>query len=169
MTAHLARLEFVLGTALMSAIVVLVFIAAVMRFAGHPIIWSVDMAQLLFIWLCFLGAAKALRAKAHLGVDLFVRLLPQKNRLALELLLAFVCLVFLTLLFFEGIDLTLLNRERLFGDSGLSYAYVTIAVPAGSVLLSLAILNNMVGAWKKRDEGMLVFSRSNSSTSGGEL
>lgn len=166
MTAQFAKLEFFIGATLMAAIVFLVFIAAIMRFAGHPIIWSVDMAQLLFIWLCFVGAAKALRAKAHLGVDLFVRILPQKHRQALEFALATICLVFLTYLFFEGIDLTLLNRQRLFGDSGLSYAYVTIAVPAGSMLLGLTILNNMIGAWQNRATGALVFSRTMGSSSG---
>jgi len=31
-------------------------VASVMRFFGYPLVWSVDLAQLLFIWVCFLGA-----------------------------------------------------------------------------------------------------------------
>lgn len=54
------KLEFVVGTVLPGVITVLVFIAAVMRFFGHPLIWSVDLARLFFIWLCFIGAARAM-------------------------------------------------------------------------------------------------------------
>ncbi|ADZ70918.1 TRAP transporter small permease [Polymorphum gilvum] len=169
MTARLARLELCVAVALLAAIVVLVFAAALMRFFGRPLIWSVDLAQLLFIWLCFLGAARALRSRAHLGVDLIVRHLPARRRQALEFALAACCLAFLAVLFVEGIDLTLLNRQRLFGDSGLSYAYVTVAVPVGSLLLAASILANMVEAWCGRDKGLLVFTRTGNGQAGDGL
>ena len=61
----------------------------------------------------------------------------------------------------EGYQLTLLNRERLFGDSGLSYAYVTMAVPAGCLFLSLAIIAKGVEAWRRqRGPSPLIFTRS---------
>jgi len=161
MVERLASLELLIGVVLLGVIVVLVFVAALMRTLGHPLIWSVDLAQLLFIWLCFVGASRALRARAHLGVDLLVRHLGQRQRLALELSFAALCLVLLAILCVEGTRLTLLNRERLFGDSGLSYAYVTIAVPVGCVLLAVSILANVVDAWRGRGQGGgdLVFSR----------
>ena len=49
--------------ALLAIITGLVFVASIMRFFGHPLIWSVDLAQLLFIWLCMLGATRAMREK----------------------------------------------------------------------------------------------------------
>lgn len=160
MAERLAKLELIIGVVLLGVIVVLVFIAAVMRTFGHPLIWSVDLAQLLFIWLCFVGASRGIRARAHLGVDLLVRHFGQRQRLILELLFAVICLVLLAILCVEGTKLTLLNRERLFGDSGLSYAYVTIAVPVGCVLLGISILANALDAWRRRGEGGdLVFSR----------
>ena len=45
----MAKTEFVLGAALLAIITMLVFIASVMRFFNNPLIWSVDLAQLLFI------------------------------------------------------------------------------------------------------------------------
>lgn len=80
MSRLLIRLEDIASKTLLAAIVMLVFLAAVGRSLGYPLIWSVDMAQLLFIWLCFLGANRAMRAKAHVGVDLFVRKLPHASR-----------------------------------------------------------------------------------------
>ena len=160
MSRRIAQLEFIVGACLLAVITILVFAAAVMRFFDHPLIWSVDLAQLLFIWLCFVGATKAMRERAHLGVDLIVRWFPHRIRLTIEILLAVVFIVFMALLAKEGYSLTLLNRERLFGDSGLSYAYVTIAVPVGCVFLTLSILANAWEAWSERLEGKkLIFAR----------
>ncbi|TPW32225.1 TRAP transporter small permease [Martelella alba] len=160
MPGFLARIEFAVGAILLGVITILVFIAALMRFFGHPLIWSVDLAQLLFIWLCFLGAARAMRERAHLGVDYLARKLSHRNRLILETLLTALFIAFLMLLAVEGYKLTMLNRERQFGDSGLSYAYVTIAVPVGCAMLSLSMLGNLYQSWKHlKEKRYLVFSR----------
>src|SRR5690606_25045727 len=116
---------------LLAGVTGLVFIAAVMRFFGRPLTWSVDMAQLLFIWLCMLGATRAMREKSHLGMEVLVKHLGYKRQFWLEMACSVLVLVFLGILVVEGIKLTLLNIERTFGDSTLSYSWVTAAVPVG--------------------------------------
>jgi len=158
---RLDQVEYAVAALLLATIVILVFSAALMRFFGHPLIWSVDMAQLLFIWLCMFGATRALRTKSHLGIDILVRYLPHKQRFWLELALSALILAFLAMLTVEGIRLTLLNLARRFGDSGISYGWVTAAVPAGCVMLAIALVVNMVRAWRRRSDGeTLVYSRS---------
>lgn len=160
MSRIFSKVEFTVGALLLAAITILVFAASIMRFVGYPIIWSVDLAQLLFIWLCFIGATKAMRERAHLGVDLIVRWFPHRVRLYIEIALAVIFIVFMILLAIEGYELTLMNRERLFGDSGISYAFVTISVPAGCLFLTTAILMNGWQTWKKRADGRtLIFTR----------
>lgn len=146
MAAILIRLEDALSKALLAAITLLVFAAGVSRTFGAPLIWSVDLAQLLFIWLCFLGANRALRIKAHIGVDFFVRKLPARARWAVELVLGLAALGFLAVLAWTGFQLTMLNLERVFGDSGLSYAWVTAAVPIGALLLAITLGVHLVRA-----------------------
>lgn len=161
MIRRLAQLEFAIGALVLAAIVVLIFVAALMRTFGHPLIWSIDVAQLLFIWLCFVGAVRALRTKSHLGIDLMVRFLPYRLRFGLEMALSVLTLAFLALLSYEGVRLALSNTQRRFGDSGLSYAWVTMAVPVGCVLLGVALPYNMARAWQRRADGeTLVYSRS---------
>ncbi|MAS05008.1 MAG: C4-dicarboxylate ABC transporter permease [Ahrensia sp.] len=159
MARLLARLELAIGAVLLLVITGLVFAAAVMRFFGHPLIWSVDMAQLLLIWLCFFGATRAMRDRAHLGVDLVVRYFGRRIRLAIELGLAALFIVFMTVLAWEGYKLTMLNKERIFGDSGISYGFVTIAVPVGCILLSAVIIANAVQAMRDPQGRLLVFAR----------
>jgi TRAP-type C4-dicarboxylate transport system permease small subunit len=154
------RLEELVSNALLAIITGLVFLAAIARTLGSPMIWSVDVAQLLFIWLCFLGANRAMRLKAHIGVDMLVRRLPQVPRWILELALGCITLAFLLTLAVPGYRLTVLNWQRIYGDSGISYAWVTIAVPVGCLLMSITVAANMLKTIRNRQ---LVFYGSRSS------
>jgi TRAP-type C4-dicarboxylate transport system permease small subunit len=159
MLKRLGQLEIAISVVLLAAITFLVFIAAVMRFFGHPLTWSVDMAQLLFIWLCFFGGNKAMRDKSHLGMEVLVKYLGYRRHLWLEMVCGVIILAFLGVLAVEGYKLTMMNRERTFGDSTLSYAWVTAAVPAGCLLIGLSLIHNMVDAWRRRAQGVLVYTR----------
>jgi TRAP-type C4-dicarboxylate transport system permease small subunit len=159
MLKRISQIEVAICVILLAIITTLVFVAAVMRFFGHPLPWSVDLAQLLFIWACFLGADKAMRDKTHLGMEIPIKYLPYKYRFATEVFCTLTMLAFLAVMIVKGIDLTILNKERLFGDSNLSYAWVTGAVPVGCFLLSLSLIYNMVDAWRRRAQGALVYNR----------
>ena len=159
MLKRLGQIELAICVVLLAAITGLVFVASVMRFFGQPLVWSVDMAQLLFIWVCFLGADKAMREKTHLGMEIPVKYLPYKYHLAVEVACTAVILAFLAVLAVKGYELTLLNVERTFGDSTLSYGWVTAAVPVGCVLMGASLVYNVVGAFRRRRQRALVYSR----------
>lgn len=144
------RMEDIVSKALLAAVTVLVFIAAISRTVGHPVIWSDDMAQLLFVWLCMLGAARAMRLKAHMAVDYLIKLLPRTKRWMLEIVNGLLILGFLLTLAVAGYQLTMLNWERIYGDSQLSYAWVTIAIPIGCLLMSIEILIHMARSFRDR-------------------
>ncbi|WP_372394874.1 TRAP transporter small permease [Azospirillum sp. HJ39] len=140
------KAEAVLATTLLAVIVLLVFTAGITRWFGYPLVWSVDVAQLLFAWASFLGADLALRKHAHIGIDYLVKRLPARPRAVLDIVLALVVLAFLLTMTVKGYQLTMLNLERQFGDSGISYAFVTAAVPAGCLLLSVTLLGQTLAA-----------------------
>ena len=74
-------LEALVGTVM--AVLVLdvswqVFTRFILR---DPSIWTDELATFLLIWVSLLGAAVALKRRAHLGMDYFVeRLTPQRRR-----------------------------------------------------------------------------------------
>jgi TRAP-type C4-dicarboxylate transport system permease small subunit len=159
MLKRLGQIELAICVVLLAIITSLVFVASISRFFGHPLVWSVDLAQLLFIWVCFLGADKAMREKTHLGMEMPIKYLPHRHRLWVELACAAIILAFLAVLIVRGYDLTMMNVERTFGDSTLSYAWVTAAVPVGCALLGASLVYNMVTAWRRRRQGALVYTR----------
>ncbi|WP_029008320.1 TRAP transporter small permease [Azospirillum halopraeferens] len=159
MTSWFSKVEAAIAMLLLSIIVVLVFAAGVMRWFGYPLVWSVDLAQLLFVWVAFLGADLALRKRAHIGIDYLVKRFPARLRAALELALGAVVLGFLLSMTVLGYRLTMMNLERQFGDSGISYAFVTSAVPIGCLLLAFTLLGQMLQtAWRLRSRPQPVFA-----------
>ena len=100
-----------------------------------------------------------MREKSHIGMEVPVKYLPYKYRLWVELACTVMMLAFLAVLAVKGSELTLLNLERTFGDSTLSYAWVTVAVPVGCVLIGVSLVDCMVKAWQRRSQGALVYSR----------
>ena len=123
-------------------------IAALSRAMGAPILWAIDVAMLLFIWCSFLGADAALRAKQHIIIDIVVRLFPQKVQRMLLIAHWTVIVLFLGALVWLGTELTLLNVERPMGDTEISYAFVTAAVPIGALLMGLTALRQLVDFWR---------------------
>ena len=142
---RLAWAEDALGKLCLAGCSALVFVAALSRALGAPIIWAIDVAMLLFIWCAFLGANAALRARQHIIIDIVVRLFPQRLQRGLLIAHWSVMIVFLLALVVLGTQLTLLNLERPMGDTDISYGFVTAAVPIGSLLLATTALRQLVG------------------------
>lgn len=114
---------------------------------------------LLFIWCSFFGADAALRKKQHIIIDIVVRLFPPKVQRALLITHWTVMIAFLLTLVVLGVELTMLNVQRPMGDTEISYAYVTAAVPVGSLLMALTAMRQLVEFWRDPD---LVFGEGES-------
>ena len=149
--AGLRRAEDVTARACLAGCAALVFVAAVSRALGSPIIWAIDIAMLLFIWCAFLGSDAALRSHQHIIIDIIVRLFPQRVQRALLITHWTIMIVFLLTLVGLGTQLTLLNVQRPMGDTEISYAYVTAAVPVGALLMAITAAAQLAAFWRNRE------------------
>ncbi len=130
-------LEEIITQVMMGFIVVLVFLAALTRYIGYPINWSVDIAQAIFVWVIYVGANQAWRNSRHIGIDFLFKQFGPKVQFYLQLFLYVIIAVFLISLIVYGIQITIVNTGRILGDIPISYSFVTIAVPVGSFLMLL--------------------------------
>jgi len=81
----LEKLLRIAVAALVVTIVVMVAAQVVFRYAvKEPIVWSEEFTTLCYQWLSFLGAALAVRYRAHFGIDFVVRLLGPRWKTSLE-------------------------------------------------------------------------------------
>lgn len=139
---------------LLTASVVVVLYAAFTRYMGFPVAWGMEFATFLFGWAVFLAADVALRHDRHPSVDLLVERLPKTIRLGIKLFNYALMLVFLAILLYYGSTLTWTTRFRTYsGIPGFSYAWPTLSVPVGSLLLIITIILKVRETWQALREG----------------
>lgn len=141
---HLERAEELLGVLLFSAMALLVFVGALGRTLGVPLIWAIDFAQLFFAWAAVLGADVALKRNQHIEIDILVRRFSSGARRLLAIAWLVLIAAFLIALVWLGTQLTRLNLERELGDAGISYGWVTAAIPTGALLLLVTVVTRLV-------------------------
>ena len=139
-----AQIERGIAVMLLAAIVLLVLLAALLRTAGYPIIWSVDIAQLLFAWLSVIAANQALRQGSHARLDILMNRLRLINRLRLTLALNLISMSCMLVVAVFGFQLVGINPARTLGSTAIPYAWVTAALPAGAVLMLVTLLQQSV-------------------------
>jgi TRAP-type transport system small permease protein len=130
------RVEFACAVAIFAAIVILVGIASVARSFGSPIIWSLEISQLLFAWLVMLSADLALQLNRHFTLGLLLDNLPPRPRWIIQLVNMLIVLVLVVFLFFYSVGNTILMHPRLVGATQFHASLIHAAMPVGLALLT---------------------------------
>src|SRR5882672_4112287 len=97
--ASLGMLVEIPAALLVVAEIVILFAGVVARYGLHrPLIWSDELASILFLWLAMLGAAIALRRDEHMRMTAAVGSLPAPTRATFDLFATCAALAFLLLI-----------------------------------------------------------------------
>jgi TRAP-type C4-dicarboxylate transport system permease small subunit len=141
---------------MMVSVVLLVFISAVARSFRHPFLGSMDLSQLLFVWICMFGADIALKKCAHMGVYLLVERFPAAMRKTLAIMSYVLCLGFAGFSTYWGLVLVAQNYMRLYTTLKISYSFATAAVPIISCVMILTLIEQLIDTIKSRPVAMEV-------------
>lgn len=134
------KAEELISSSLLCLISVLVFISAVARTIGRPINWAQDVALLAFAWLTFIGADVLARSGKLINIDMFIYKMPKGFQKLVGIVFDFMIIVFLAFLVFFGYSLVTQSWYRVFNTLKLSYAWCTLSVPVGSLLLITSMI-----------------------------
>jgi len=129
------RIETACAVLLLAAIVVLVGVASVMRSLGVPIIWSVEVAQLLFAWLCMIAADLAMQHNRHFGLGILLDNLPPRAQYVIGIINTLILIAFLAFLFVYAIHNTILMHPRLIGATQMHASFVHASLVFGLALM----------------------------------
>jgi len=146
------RLEFACAIALLVAIVVLVAIASVARVAGSPIIWSVEIAQLLFVWLCMFAADLAMQEGRHFRLMILLDGVSPRVRWYLECLNMGVLIALLAFLWFYAWGNMLLMHPRLIGATQMNGSLIHASMVVGLLLLLRTLVVQLFQHLRRRDQ-----------------
>ena len=114
--------------------VLILLTGIVARTVFQPIIWSDELASILFLWLAMLGAAIAVQRQHHMRLTFFVAVLPPRLRAIAEVLAVGTVLVFFGLIFAPALDYV---QDQGFVETpalGWSGVVRALAIPVGCAL-----------------------------------
>ncbi len=129
----IGRLLAVLFAGMIVTVFLQVFARNVLKI---PLVWTLDVAQLLFAWCIFLGAALALRWDAHYNLDM----VPEDWRVTGSLFRIFAHLaavVVVYVLLVHGWTFTLIGLNRFAPALGISEFWFFLPIPLAGAAMTL--------------------------------
>jgi len=140
---YLKRLDEWLIAILLAAMTLLTFSQVVMRYVFNSgFTWAVEMTTILFAGMIFIGISYGVRVGAHIGVDVLVKLLPNKLRRAVSILAVLLCLSYAGMVIYGSMQYVLKMKEAgiELEDMAIPMWVVRAILPLGFVLLVLRFL-----------------------------
>ncbi|MCI6886917.1 MAG: TRAP transporter small permease [Lachnospiraceae bacterium] len=147
------RAEEVLAGCMLCLIAVLVFWSAIARTVGMPVNWAQDISLLAFAWLTFIGSDIIIKTGNLIRIDMVVNLFPKSIQKILTLIFDLMMLLFLLVLIVYGFILVSQSWNRTFNTLKLSYAWCTLAVPGGALLMFFSAVGKLIGDIKAPVKG----------------
>jgi tripartite ATP-independent transporter DctM subunit len=128
----------ILGAALVAAEIVILLAGVVSRYLfDHPLVWSDELASILFLWLAMLGAAIALRRDEHMRMTAVVSALPPSTRAALDAFATGAALALLVLIVRPAYDYALEEVPIATPALQISDSLRAAAMPIGVTLMAM--------------------------------
>jgi len=128
----------ILAAVLVAAEIVILFGGVVARYVfNHPLVWSDELASILFLWLAMLGAVIAFRRDEHMRMTAAVGSLPAPTRGTFDLFATCAALAFLLLIAWPAYEYA--QEETFITTSalGLNNAWRAAALPSGIALMAV--------------------------------
>ena len=140
-----------LAAALVLADIVVLLAGVVARFVLHnPLVWSDELASMLFIWLAMLGAVVALRRSEHMRMTALVAGLAPARRAFFEAFALCASLAFLAMVIWPAWEYA--SEERFITTPALeiSNLWRAAALPTGILLMMVFALLRLFqdSAWQ---------------------
>lgn len=132
---------FVILAAMTTVVAANVFCRFVLQFS---ISWGDELAQILLVWLTFLGAAAATREKAHYAFDYLVRNLPGRAKKVFIVFTQLVCIGAISILLWYSWQVTWGIRRWIMPATEINRAFVYGACPAGCLFMLMYAIRNLV-------------------------
>jgi tripartite ATP-independent transporter DctM subunit len=142
--------EFLVASLVVTETIIL-FAGVVARYVLHsPLVWSDELASILFLWLAMLGAVVAFRRGEHMRMTALVSMCSSSWRVFFDALAAVAAFVFVILVLYPSFDYAAEERFITTPALEVSNAFRAAALPVGFGLMALGTASRLflVGTWK---------------------
>lgn len=119
-------------------LVIIIFGSVFTRFVlHHPIVESVELGRLAFVWVMLLAAAVGVRRRAHVAVVALRDRLPRLWARRTEVLVHLVSAIFGAMMCFYGLELATKVWGTSFPTLGWSQGWLYLPLAASGLLIAL--------------------------------
>ena len=101
------------------------------------------------LWLTFIGSDIIIKSGGLIRIDMLSNRFPKAVQKTLMLVFDVFMLLFLLILIVYGFLLVSQSWNRTFNTLKMSYAWCTLAVPVGSLLMFFSMIGKMLGDIRK--------------------
>jgi tripartite ATP-independent transporter DctM subunit len=134
----LGRLVEIPVALLVLADIGVLFAGVVARYWLHsPLLWSDELASIIFLWLAMLGSVVALRRGEHMRMTALVAKAGPQRRALLEMVAVAACLSFLLMVAWPAWEYAADERAITTPSLGISNLWRAAALPVGVMLMAM--------------------------------
>lgn len=153
--------ELYVGSFFLSATTIIVimnvFTRYFLRFTYH---WTEEIAVGAFVWTIFLGFANAYKRKELLGIEILIKLLPEKGRNVLEFFTSLLLTVISATMFYFSFKYVS-GSTKITAALEISYKYIYTSIVIAFALTTVYSIIFLVQSFKK------IFLNENANIKGG--
>jgi len=133
---HLAKFLTHIGSFIFAVILLLASVSVFFRYIlNDSIVWAEEVMRYAFIWMFFLCTPEATRTGMHICLDVLPSNLHGKARDYLYVLIEIINDLFLVIVVYFGIKISLINMAQASPALEIPYGCIYFALPTGSVLM----------------------------------
>lgn len=102
-----------------------------------PILGSIELSRLFFVWACMLSAGLAYKKNAHIAITFLVDKMSDRIQNIIEIILNIISLAFFIMLTYYSISVIISFRFLNMPMTGLSQSWFYIPIPLVSLFMAL--------------------------------
>lgn len=139
-----------LSIVLLSGIFILGLAQVIWRWIlNNPIVWSEELIQLTYVWICYLGWAIATRKDSHIRITALLNMMPQGVQKWLQAFCHVLVIIFSVLMIRYGINLIGVGAKRTAVSIALNYGIVYVMGPICNLTIVLYELAGLIECFTK--------------------
>lgn len=115
-----------------------------------PLLWSEELARLLFVYTAILGVVLGIKHNQHVAIELLIEKAPPKTIKLLCLIKNILIFLVIIAIFLIGIQVTLRKIPLELISLKISSVYLYGALPIGAILMMVRFLENLYKNMKNK-------------------
>jgi len=146
---YLAKITIFVVIILAAVMVLTVLVGIFFRYVlFNSLSWSEELARYLMIWAALLSISIGIKDKEHVGIQLIIRNIPIKYARILNFLVNIVILIFLGVLSYKGMYVTIKAIPQLSLGLGISMFWALLSIPVSGALAIIQQIIQIINSFK---------------------